>query len=73
MEGLMPEAQSHRVLSRHELREQFGIKYSRQYLYVLEPRGEIPKQIRLSRRRVVWDEAQEAAWLAQRSAARQPA
>lgn len=66
----MPEAQAHRVVSRHELRERFGIKYSRQYLYVLEQRGQFPKHIRLSPRRVVWDEAEVVAWLAQRSAER---
>jgi predicted DNA-binding transcriptional regulator AlpA len=49
-----------------------GIKYSRQWLYALEERGQFPKRIRFSPRRHFWLRSDIERWLAERHAAVTP-
>lgn len=59
-----------RYVSRRQLREMFGIAYSRAHLARLEKAGQFPQRVKLSPNRVAWVESEIIAWCAARNEAR---
>ena len=64
---------SMRYLTRQQLREEFGIAYSRAHLARLEKAGRFPQRVRLSANRVAWVESEVIAWGLARNQAREAA
>lgn len=62
-----------RYVSRQQLREDFGIGFSRAHLARLEKAGNFPRRVKLSANRVVWIESEILAWCAARNEARKAA
>jgi prophage regulatory protein len=62
-----------RYVTRQQLREEFGIPYSKAQLARLEKAGEFPRRVRLSANRVAWVEGEIVAWCAARNQAREAA
>lgn len=46
-----------------ELRERFGVPFSKSHLYRLERSGKFPARVKIAARRVAWDEAAVIAWV----------
>lgn len=62
-----------RVLTRPDLKNGFGIKWSNPQLLRLERKGLFPRRFYLSQRMAVWRQADIIAWLqAKRDAAQEP-
>jgi len=59
-----------RILSRSDLRERKGIRFSNVWLLELEQRGKFPKRVRLGERRFGWLEHEIDRWIEQRAALR---
>jgi predicted DNA-binding transcriptional regulator AlpA len=53
-----------------DLKPVYGIHYSRVHLYRLELKGEFPKRIPVSEKRVAWLDDEIALWIKQRMAGR---
>lgn len=62
-----------RYVTRQQLREEFGIAFSRAHLARLEKAGQFPKRVKLSVNRVSWVESEVIAWCADRNQAREAA
>ena len=60
-----------RLLSWKQLKEEFGISFSREHLWRLEAAGKFPRRIYLSPQKVAWFENEILAWLAERAAERE--
>lgn len=59
-----------RLVSRPQLGELFGIKYSNVHLHRLEKTGKFPRRVRLSLNRVGWKASEIQAWIEARAAER---
>ncbi len=64
---------THRYLFPQQLREPYGILWSRAQLARLEKAGRFPRWVRLSASRVAWLEAEIIAWCDARNGAREAA
>lgn len=58
-----------RLLTMGEVRER--VPFSKVHIYRLIDRGDFPRQIRLTERRVAWIESEIHAWISERLARRQ--
>lgn len=59
------------LLTLADLREHYGISFTRQHLLRLENQGRFPRRLRLGERTVRWRSREVAAWLEQRIAERE--
>lgn len=56
-----------RLLSWKQLKEQFGISFSREHLWRLEAAGKFPRRLYLSPQKIAWFEDEVLAWLHDRA------
>lgn len=66
----MAEANSERVVTLSQLREQYGVPFSRVHLWRLERDQKFPARVRLSERRIVWRANEIESYLARCAADR---
>jgi prophage regulatory protein len=59
-----------RLLTWKQLKEIFGIPFSREHTRRLEKAGAFPRRVRLSPQKIVWYEDEILAWLDERDAER---
>lgn len=62
-----------RYINYRDLKDKFGIPYSWAHLARLEAKGEFPRRVRLSPKRVAWVQSEVETWCATREAARDAA
>lgn len=53
-----------RMLRYPELKQEFGIPYSKVWISKLEAKGRFPKRVRISQNTVVWSAKEVARWVA---------
>jgi prophage regulatory protein len=63
-------SESERLIAQTELKQRFGIPYTRSNLWRLEREGRFPRRVSLTKRRIAYVESEIVAYIAQLKAAR---